>query len=132
MKVEVGQTASVTCTITDQMVRDFARLSGDDNSIHLDEEAARRSRFGKRVAHGMLVASLFSQVMGKKLPGYGTIYLSQTLKFKAPVFIGDTVTAEVKVTAVRPDKPIVTLATTARNQNGEVVIEGEAVGLNEG
>jgi 3-hydroxybutyryl-CoA dehydratase len=126
-KVEVGARASRTKTITDADVRAFAAASGDTNSIHLDEEYAKTTRFGRRIAHGMLTASLISAVLGNDLPGLGTIYLSQTLAFKAPVYLGDTITATVEVTAFRPDKRITTLRTTCTNQEGTLVLEGEAV-----
>jgi 3-hydroxybutyryl-CoA dehydratase len=126
-KVEVGARASRTKTITDADIRAFAAASGDTNSIHLDEEYAKTTRFGRRIAHGMLTASLISAVLGNDLPGSGTIYLSQTLAFKAPVYLGDTITATVEVTAFRSDKRITTLRTTCTNQEGTLVLEGEAV-----
>lgn len=125
-KVEVGARASRTKTITDADVRAFAAASGDTNSIHLDDEYAKTTRFGRRIAHGMLTASLISAVLGNDLPGVGTIYLSQTLAFKAPVYLGDTITATVEVTAFRRDKRITTLRTVCTNQEGTVVLEGEA------
>ena len=126
-KVEVGARASRTKTITDADIRAFAAASGDTNSIHLDEEYAKTTRFGRRIAHGMLTASLISAVLGNDLPGLGTIYLSQTLAFKAPVYLGDTITATVEVTAFRSEKRITTLRTTCTNQEGTLVLEGEAV-----
>lgn len=127
MKFEVGQKASTTKTITDQDVRDFARLSGDHNPIHLDDQYAEKTRFKKRIAHGMLTVSLISQVAGTQLPGPGSIYLSQTLKFKNPVYIGDTITATLEIINIRSDKPIITLKTWAQNQNGDILVEGEAM-----
>lgn len=126
---KLGQKAMLSRTITADDVEKFAELVGDKNPVHLEEEFARKTCFGKRVAHGMLGASLVSAVLGTKLPGTGTIYLNQTLQFKAPVFLGDTVTATVIVVKVREDKPIVTLETTCTNQHGEVVLQGEAVVL---
>jgi 3-hydroxybutyryl-CoA dehydratase len=126
-KVQVGARASRTKTITDADIRAFAAASGDTNSIHLDEEYAKTTRFGRRIAHGMLTASLISAVLGNDLPGLGTIYLSQTLAFKAPVYLGDTITATVEVTAFRSEKRIATLRTTCTNQEGTLVLEGEAV-----
>ncbi|MDW8298443.1 MAG: MaoC family dehydratase [Anaerolineae bacterium] len=125
-KVEVGARASRTKTITDADIRAFAAASGDMNPLHLDEEFAKTTRFGKRIAHGMLTASLISAVLGNDLPGTGTIYLSQTLSFKAPVYLDDTITATVEVTAFREDKRIATLRTICTNQEGTVVLEGEA------
>jgi 3-hydroxybutyryl-CoA dehydratase len=127
MKLDIGITASRTKTITDADIRAFAQASGDTNSVHLDEEAAARSRFGRRIAHGMLTASVISAVLGNDLPGPGTIYLAQDLKFKAPVFLDDTITATVELIQYREDKRIATFRTTVTNQAGVLVIEGEAV-----
>jgi 3-hydroxybutyryl-CoA dehydratase len=129
MALQVGDTASVTKTITDDDIKRFADLTGDHNPVHLDDEFAATTRFGRRIAHGMLSAGLISAVLANKLPGTGTVYLSQSLSFVAPVFPGDTVTARVTVTKVREDKPIVTLETICTNQRGEPVIRGEAVVL---
>ena len=124
-----GDSASRTTTITDEMIRGFATLTGDTNPVHLDDEYAAGSRFGRRIAHGMIAAGLISATLANDLPGPGTVYLSQSLKFKLPVFPGDTVTATVEVVGVRPDKPIVTLSTVCTNQDDKVVLEGEAVVL---
>lgn len=129
MKIQVGDTAEFSKTITDEDVRVFADLTGDHNPVHLDEEFARRSRFGRRIAHGMLSASLISTVLASQLPGEGTVYLSQSLQFVAPVYLDDTVTARVTVTRVREDKPIATLETVCVNQRGETLVKGEAVVL---
>lgn len=126
MKLKIGDTASRSKTITDANVRTFADLSGDHNPIHLDDDFASRSLFGKRIAHGMLGASLISAVLANDLPGQGSIYLGQTLQFVAPVFPGDEITARVTVTALRENKPIATLETVCVNQRNEVVIKGEA------
>ena len=129
MSLKVGDAAEVSKTVADEDVRAFAELTGDHNPVHLDEGYAARTRFGRRIAHGMLGASLISAVLANELPGRGTVYLSQTLKFTAPVFLGDTVTARVVVKHVREDKPVVTLETVCTNQRGERVVEGEAVVL---
>lgn len=129
MKIQVGDTAEFSKTMTDGDVRTFADLTGDHNPVHLDEEFARQSRFGRRVAHGMLTASLISSVLANKLPGEGTVYLSQSLQFVAPVYLDDTVTARVRVTKIREDKPIATLETLCVNQRGETLVKGEAVVL---
>lgn len=126
MKLNIGDTATRTKTITDEDVRAFAAVSGDKNPIHLDEGFAANTRFGKRIAHGMLSASLISAVLANDLPGQGSIYMGQTLKFVAPVFIGDEITARVTVTSVRDDKPIAKLETVCVNQRNEIVIKGEA------
>jgi len=123
----IGSTASITKTISIDDVDDFARLSGDTNPVHLDDSYAATSRFGRRIAHGLLVASLISAVLGTRLPGPGSVYLNQTLTFKSPVFPGDEVTALVEVIRIREDKPIVTIRTTCTNQAGQVVLEGEAI-----
>jgi 3-hydroxybutyryl-CoA dehydratase len=125
--MQIGMSASRTKIITDADIRAFAQASGDMNSVHLDEAAAARSRFGRRIAHGMLTASVISAVLGNELPGPGTIYLGQDLKFKAPVFIDDTITATVELTAYREDRRIATFRTTVTNQDGVLVLEGEAV-----
>jgi len=129
MGLEVGQTASVTKTITAEDVSAFAEFTGDNNPIHLDEGYARQTRFGRPIAHGVLVAGLISTVIGTKLPGPGTIYLHQEMDFRRPVYPGDTVTAMVEVIGIRPDKAIVTLATRCTNQEGQLVLEGKAVVL---
>jgi 3-hydroxybutyryl-CoA dehydratase len=123
----VGDSVKETKFIDDRAIRDFAQVSGDENPIHLNDAYAAKTRFKRRIAHGMIAASMVSKLAGTRLPGPGTIYLSQTYKFKNPAYIGDTIEAEVKVLAVRPDKPIVTLSTICRNQRGETLLEGEAV-----
>ena len=127
MTWEIGATASRTKQITDEDVRLFAQVSGDTNAIHLDEAYAATTPFGRRIAHGLLTASLISAVIGNELPGVGSIYLGQDLKFKAPVFIGDVVTATVEIVRYREDKRIMTLRTTCTKVDGTLVIEGEAV-----
>jgi 3-hydroxybutyryl-CoA dehydratase len=127
--LNTGKKATRTTTITDEMIRLFADLSGDNNPVHLDDAYARTTRFGRRIAHGMIAAGLISATLANDLPGPGTVYLSQTLQFKAPVFPGDAITTTVEVKSIRPDKPIVTLATFCKNQDGKVVLEGEAVVL---
>ena len=126
MKLNIGDTAARSKMITDEDVRAFAAVSGDENPIHLDEDFAVNTPFGKRIAHGMLSASLISAVLANDLPGHGSIYMGQTLKFVAPVFIGDEITARVTVTSVRDDKPIAKLETVCVNQHNEIVIKGEA------
>jgi len=123
----VGQRATFVKTITRADIEAFAEVTGDRNPLHLDDAFARRSRFGRPIAHGALVAGVISAALGMVLPGPGAIYLSQTLKFLRPVFPGDTVTATVEVTAYRADKGIVTLRTTCANQSGDPVVDGEAM-----
>ena len=124
--VVIGDTAHLSKTVTDADVRQFAALSLDVNPLHLDEEYASQSRFGQRISHGMLYASLISAVIGNQLPGPGTIYLSQSLQFLKPVFRGDTVTATVTVTAVDAPRRQATLRTDCHNQHGRLVLTGEA------
>src|SRR5213080_5036449 len=119
----IGTKASLSRTITEDDILLFALVSGDHNPIHLDAE---KSLFGKRIAHGFLIGSLISAVLGNDMPGPGSIYLGQTLKFLAPIHIGDTVTVTVKVVALREDKRIVTLHTECTNQHGIAVLSGEA------
>jgi len=124
---QLGATASLTKTVTDADITAFAQLSGDVNPVHLDQAYAEKTRFGGRIAHGMLSAGLISAVLGTRLPGPGAVYLSQSLKFLAPVKVGDEVTATATVIAQKEGKPIYTLATVCTNGRGERVLEGEAV-----
>ena len=126
MNLKIGDKFSTSKQITDSVVRAFAELSGDYNPIHLDEEFAAKTRFGRRIAHGMISGALISAVLGYEFRERRIVYLSQTLKFTAPVFIDDTVTATATVTHIREDKPIVTLETVCTNQRGETVVKGEA------
>jgi 3-oxoacyl-[acyl-carrier protein] reductase len=122
----IGQTETVTRTITAEDVAAFARLSGDNNALHLDDEFAARTEFRHRVVHGFLSASILSQLVGMKLPGPGALYLSQTLDFTRPVFINDTVEARGTVESIDPQTRILTLRTEIFNQNGECVLDGRA------
>ena len=123
----VGQKAAATKTVSEADIYAFARITGDFNPLHVDAEFARRSRFGERIAHGLLTAGLISTVLGMHLPGPGGIFLSQTLTFLRPVHIGDTITATAEVTAWNPAKRVLRLRTTCANQHGEAVVEGESV-----
>ncbi len=129
MNIKPGDTAIVTQMITEDDIHTFADLIGDHNSVHLDDEYARKTRFGRRIAHGMLCGSLISAVIGEQLPGRGAVYLSQTFRFVAPVYPGESITARVTVVKIREDKNILTLETVCEKQNGETVITGEAVVL---
>jgi len=113
--------------VSGELVERFGEAVGDLNPIHFDEAFAKTTRFGRRIAHGMLSASLISAVIGNKLPGPGSIYISQTLHFTSPVYLGDELTAKVTVLSVRQDKPIATLETICSKQDGTVVLKGEAV-----
>jgi acyl dehydratase len=127
LALTIGATASRTRTFTSNDVQTFADVSGDHNPIHLDASYAATTVFERPIAHGMLTASMISQLLGTQLPGLGTIYLSQSMKFKAPVYIGDEITATVEVVNYREDKRIATFRTTCTNQDGKLVLEGEAV-----
>lgn len=127
LKFKVGDSDTVTMTITDELVRAFATLSGDDNPVHLDDGFAAKTRFGKRIAHGMLLGALLSRVAGTKIPGPGTIVISQDIRYKEPCYIGDTVTAEIKILHVRADKPIIKISSRVTNQDGGVLIDGGAI-----
>src|ERR1044071_8585666 len=129
MKFNVGDSAEITKKIEQADIEAFADVTGDRNPVHLDETFAQSTRFGRRIAHGMLSASLISSVLANKLPGEGSVYLGQTLKFVAPVFPGDEVTARVTIKEIREDKPIVKLETICINQRDEIVICGEATVL---
>jgi len=122
----VGQHARMSKTITSEDLSLFAAVSLDTNPVHFDAEFAAKTRFGGIVAHGMIPAGLISAVIGTRLPGPGSIYLGQTLQFKRPVRVGDTITATVTVATTREDKSIATLTTTVTNQADEVVLTGEA------
>jgi 3-hydroxybutyryl-CoA dehydratase len=123
----IGQTASFSKTITETDVGLFAGITGDFNPLHVSQPAAEASRFGGRIAHGMLSASLICTVLGMQLPGPGTIHLGQTLRFVRPVRLGDTVTASAEIIELIGDKRRVRLKTMCTNQNGDVVVEGEAL-----
>lgn len=123
----VGQTASLKKMFRSEDVEAFANLSMDCNPLHLDQQYAEQSLFGKRIVHGFLVGSLISGVLGTKLPGDGAIYLHQEMNFRKPVFHGEEITATVVVTGIRKDKSILYLDTKCENDRGEVVIEGKAI-----
>ena len=125
--LKVGDKVSLSKAFTEDEVFRFAEISTDMNPLHLDKDFGRESIFGERIVHGMLVASLFSGLIGMELPGEGSIYLGQSLTFKAPVAIGEEVTASVEIIRIRDDKPIITLRTVCVKSDGTVVIEGEAV-----
>lgn len=125
MDLKIGDKFSTSKKITDAVIRAFADLSGDYNPIHLDEEFAKTTRFGRRIAHGMISGALISAVLGYEFKERKVVYLSQTMKFVAPVFIDDTVTATATVKHIREDKPVVTIETVCANQAGETVVTGE-------
>ncbi len=122
----IGEEATLTKLVNDIDIKAFAQISGDDNPVHMNDEYAKGTMFGGRIAHGILVAGLISAVLGTMLPGTGAIYLSQQLRFLAPVRPGDEVTARARVSEWDPVKGRVTLSTDVRNQDGVAVISGEA------
>ena len=124
--LKIGDKAQFTKSITEEEVTLFARISGDDNPIHLDAEYAKNSIFKQKIVHGFLVGSLISAAIAKELPGNGTIYLSQNLKFLAPVFMDDTITAHIEVIDF-PKGNQVLLSTICKNQDQKSVIEGTAL-----
>jgi len=124
-KITIGMEVSYSQTITDSDVKAFAGISGDRNPVHLDEKYAETSRYKKRIAHGLMTASYFSALFGTKIPGEGCVYVAQSLKFKRPVYIGDTVIAIVIVTRIDLDKRRVFFKTVCK-VNNKIVTDGEA------
>ena len=124
--IAVGDAVEAATQVTARAIELFAEATGDRNPVHLDEEIASRSQFGGRIAHGMLTAGLISAAIASKLPGPGSIYLGQTLRFTRPVRIGDTVTVRLEVLEVISAKRRMRLATLCTNQHGETVLDGEA------
>ena len=125
-EMKVGDSASFTKTVSEHDVYTYAGVSGDFNPAHVNEVEAQKGMFGKRIAHGMLSAGFISTVLGTQLPGPGTIYMGQELRFTKPVFFGDTITATVTVAELIPEKNRAILDTVFTNQNGDVVIKGKA------
>jgi 3-hydroxybutyryl-CoA dehydratase len=125
--LQIGQSAEFEKAISDEDISMFARATGDFNPVHLDEEIAAKSRFKGRIAHGMLSAGVISAAIAGHFPG--SIYMSQSLRFTAPVRIGDKVTARIEIIEVMAPKRRVRLATVCTNQNGEKVVDGEALVL---
>ena len=125
--LKIGDNAEFTKTISETDIYLYAGVSGDFNPAHINEEYAKNTFFKTRIAHGMLSASFISTVIGLKLPGPGTIYLDQSLKFMAPVRMGDTITARVEIVEIMADKNKARLKTTCANQDGTTVLEGEAI-----
>lgn len=130
LPLKIGDKASFTKTVREADIVAFAQVTGDNQPLHLDDAFAAKTRFKKRIAHGMLSAGFISAVLGTKLaPNNVVVYLSQQMRFRLPVNIGDTITAEAEVTAIDPEKRIVTVRTDCLNQNGEAVVKGEATVL---
>ncbi|WP_072470452.1 MaoC family dehydratase [Urinicoccus massiliensis] len=126
-EIKIGDEAEISKVVTEEDIQKFSEVSLDTNPLHLDEEFAGKTIFKKRIAHGIIGASLISAVLGTKLPGVNTIYMSQTLNFLAPVHIGDEITARVKVVKKRDDKHMIFFETVVVNQDGKKVITGEAL-----
>ena len=125
----VGEHAERAMQVTDEHIEAFAMLSGDRNPAHFDDVFARRIGFDGHIAHGVITASLLSAVLGMDLPGPGSVFLEQRVRFLKPVYPGDTIRAALEVVRVRDDKPIITLAASVTNQDGIRVAEGELVVL---
>lgn len=125
-EISVGQTANFSKQVEEQDIQMFSAVSGDVNPVHLDEEFAAGTVFGGRIAHGMLTGAVISAALAMELPGPGTIYLGQTLRFTRPVKIGDQITAHLEVTDKRDDRKVITLDCTVSNQHGKMVASGEA------
>jgi acyl dehydratase len=125
-ELAVGEEATLTRTISPKTIREYVEASGDGNPIHSDPAFAAATRFGRIIAPGMLTAGLISAVIGTRLPGPGTVYLSQDLRFLRPVYVGDVVTARATVTARLPERNRIQLATVCVNLDGQPVLEGEA------
>ena len=123
-EIEIGDSAQISNTITETVINDFAKATGDFNPIHLDQTYAEKTYFKGRIAHGALSIGYISSVFGNLLPGPGSIYLSQEVKFLAPVRVGDIITAKVEVIELIPEKNRVKFKTTCTNQKGEVVVDG--------
>jgi acyl dehydratase len=125
MNIRVGQKARRSKTVTARDVELYAEITGDRNPLHFDAAFAAGTRFGRLVAQGGITSGMLNALVAMDLPGPGTVFMSQSLKYLAPTYLGDTLTAEVEVLAVKPDKPVCQLKATITNQDGTVVLEGE-------
>ncbi|MDR0827105.1 MAG: MaoC family dehydratase [Desulfovibrio sp.] len=125
--LKVGDKDSISKEITSDVVEKFADVSNDKNPLHLDEAFAKTTRFGRRIAHGMISAGLISAVHGTIIPGQGAVYMTQSLKFRLPVFLGDTLTAWAEVQEKNEAKKRLTMKNWVENQKGEIVVEGEGL-----
>jgi len=126
MKATAGQRATRSLTLTEEHVATYAKMTGDHNPLHFDKDFASRTKFGKLVVQGGLTTGLLHALVAMDMPGPGTVFLSQNWKFTAPVYIGDTITAEAEVLSVHPSKPVTNLKIRVARQNNETVLEGEA------
>jgi acyl dehydratase len=123
--LEVGQRARRTKTVTARDVELYTEITGDRNPLHFDPDFAARTKFGRLVAQGGITAGMLNALVAMDFPGPGTVFMSQSLRYLAPTYLGDTLTAEVEVLSVKPDKPVCQLKATITNQDGTVVLEGE-------
>ena len=121
----IGQRARRTQTVTAHEVELYAQITGDRNPLHFDADFAARTRFGRLVAQGGIASGMLNALVAMGVPGPGTVFLSQTLTYKAPTYLGDTLTAEIEVLSLKPDKPVCQLRATITNQAGAVLLEGE-------
>lgn len=126
-KLKVGDYIEKEYTITKEIVKEFAKISGDFNPVHVDSKFAANTPFKKPIVHGMLIASYFSKIIGNDFPGKGSIYLGQNLEFKAPIFVGTKVKIRIQINEFRTDKPILKLNTICLSEEGFEVVKGEAV-----
>ena len=125
LDLKVGQRARRTQTVTAREVELYAQITGDRNPLHFDADFAAKTRFGRLVAQGGIASGMLNALVAMDMPGPGTVFLSQTLTYKAPTYLGDTLTAEIEVLSVKPDKPVCQLKATITNQDGTVLLEGE-------
>lgn len=125
--LQVGDAARRMRLVDAGVMRTFGALVGDDNPIHHDADAARAAGFAAPIAHGMVAGSMFSEILGNELPGYGAVYASQEFKFLAPIYVGDEVELVVEVIDIRPDQRVVKVRTTCLNRDGQLCIDGSAV-----
>jgi acyl dehydratase len=126
MNISIGQKATRSITLTEEHVQKYSDITGDKNPLHFDKAFAAKTKFGRLVVQGGLTTGLLHALVAMDLPGPGTVFLSQNWKFTAPVYIGDTITAEAEVLSVHENKPVTQLKIEVKRQNGEVVLEGEA------
>jgi acyl dehydratase len=126
MNVQVGQKATRSITLTADHVQKYAEISGDRNPLHFEETFAAKTKFGRLVVQGGLTTGLLHALVAMDMPGPGTVFLSQNWKFTAPVFIGDTITAEAEILQVHDTKPVTQISVKVTRQSGETVLEGEA------
>jgi acyl dehydratase len=124
--LRVGQSAARAKTVTEADLRAYAEITGDWNPLHFDDEFAAATRFGRRVAQGGVTAGLLNALVAMDLPGAGTVFMSQSLTYKAPAYVGDSLTARVEVVSLKPDKPVCQLKFEVVNQDGQVLLEAEA------